>query len=80
MKQTGIVQNVEGALMVKDIDTVQGIITGYFSVFGNIDSDKDMIMPGAFKKSIQTQGARIKHLWQHDHRKPIAAPRVSEDG
>lgn len=75
----GIVSNVSGAILIKDIDTVKGSIQGYFAVFGNVDSDKDMIMPGAFKKTIAENGKRIKHLWQHDPWKPMAAPNVTED-
>jgi HK97 family phage prohead protease len=77
--QKGLVQNVPDQIMIKDIDKTQGRIIGYFSVFGNIDSDGDMIMPGSFKRTIQNNGHRIKHLWQHDSTKPLAAPQVSED-
>lgn len=75
----GLVSNVNGAILLKDIDTVKGSIQGYFAVFGNVDSDGDMIMPGAFKKTLTENGKRIKHLWQHDPWKPMAAPNVSED-
>lgn len=58
---------------VKDIDEKQGRITGYFSVFGNVDSDGDMIMPGAFKKSLSEGGMkRFKHLYQHDSWRPLS--------
>lgn len=36
-----------GPESIKDIDEKTGTVTGYFSIFGNIDSDEDMIMPGA---------------------------------
>lgn len=58
--------------LVKDVDKKLGIIKGYFAVFGNIDSDKDIIEPGAFTKSIAERGPkgtkRIKHLKYHDTR------------
>lgn len=68
-------KDFSGELMVKDVDTKSGIVTGYFSVFGNIDSDGDMIMPGAFTKTITENGpeakSRIAHLWQHNPNEPI---------
>lgn len=69
------------AAEVKDIDEAKGIVTGYFSVFGNIDSDNDMIMPGAYTKTLNENSRRIKHLWQHDVRYPLSKPEVlREDG
>jgi uncharacterized protein len=62
-------------LEVKDVDAKEGIVTGYFSAFGNVDSDGDIMMPGAFKRSIQDWGVegkqRIKHLLNHDPSKPL---------
>lgn len=51
--------------VIKDVDTKTGTVTGYFSIFGNVDSDGDMIMPGAFKKSLKEAYTRVKHLNQH---------------
>lgn len=67
----GIANN--GQVLIKDIDTSEGRIQGYFAVFGNIDSDGDMIMPGAFKKSLQESIGRVKHLLQHDPSKPLSS-------
>jgi HK97 family phage prohead protease len=58
--------------VIKDIDEAKGIVTGYFSIFGNLDSDGDMVMPGAFKRTLQNNGRRIKHLYQHDPFKPLS--------
>lgn len=58
---------------ITDIDEHKGIITGYFSKFGNVDSDGDMIMPGAFTKSLKENYRRIKHLYQHDPFRPLSA-------
>jgi HK97 family phage prohead protease len=65
--------------IIKDVDTVTGTVKGYFSVFGNIDSDGDMITPGAFKRTLQHNAGRIKHLWQHDTKFPLAIPKLEED-
>jgi len=60
----------------KDVDTKSGIITGYFAAFDNIDSYGDMIIKGAFKKTIAERGPsgsdQVKHLFQHDNWSPIA--------
>jgi HK97 family phage prohead protease len=64
---------------IKDIDEGKGIVTGYFSAFGNVDSDGDMIMPGAFTKTIKENSKRIKHLWQHDVRYPLSKPSVLKE-
>ena len=57
-------------LQIKDVDAKKGIVSGYFSAFGNIDSDGDVIAPGAFKKSISEWGptgkGRIFHLQNHN--------------
>lgn len=56
---------------IKDLDQKQGIVTGYFNSFNNVDSDGDIIRPGAFSKTIAENGPlsakpRIKHLMNHD--------------
>jgi HK97 family phage prohead protease len=56
---------------VKDVDTVQGIVSGYFSKFGNKDSDGDIIQKGAYTKTIQENFRRIKHLLDHDRTKAV---------
>jgi hypothetical protein len=69
---------------VKDVDTKKGIVTGYGSKFGNIDSDFDMIMPGAFSKTITENGPgaknqRIYHLRQHDRDKLLGKPYILKE-
>ena len=64
---------------VKDLDMKKGIVTGYASQFNSIDSDGDIIMPGAFTKTIKEQGPgshqpRIKHLLNHNTTQPIGNP------
>jgi HK97 family phage prohead protease len=50
----------------------------YYSAFGNVDSDGDIITPGAFTKSLKENGPqgknRIWHLFNHSTDKPIAKP------
>lgn len=61
---------------VKDVHIKNRTVSGYFSVFGIVDSDGDVITKGAFSKSIQENGpnserARIMHLYQHNPSQPI---------
>jgi HK97 family phage prohead protease len=47
---------------------------GYASVFGNKDSYGDVVMPGAFARTLQDQANRVKVIWQHDPSSPIGIP------
>jgi uncharacterized protein len=47
-------------------------ISGYGSVFNNVDRGGDVVMPGAFKDCI-AKGRKPKMLWQHDASQPIGA-------
>lgn len=64
------------SLSIKDISEKDGIVSGYFSSFGNQDSDGDIIEHGAFTKTITERGPqsskpRIKHLLDHYTSKAI---------
>lgn len=48
-------------------------VVGVFAVFGNFDSYRDRIMPGAFAKTIQERKQKIYHLWQHSFDEPAIA-------
>lgn len=51
-----------------------GVIEGYASVFGNVDSYGEIVEPGAFVDSLvksQRTGRKIKMLYQHDPSQPI---------
>lgn len=59
-----------------DIKAVQddGTFEGYGSVFNFVDHSKDVVVPGAFTKSLSSWQARKMMppiLWQHDSRNPI---------
>ena len=47
------------------IDAEQGIVEEIVSVFGVIDQGNDIVHPGAFAKTIQERGTKIKVLDQH---------------
>lgn len=65
---------------LKASDDNTGIIEGYLSVFNNVDQGKDMVLPGAFKRTLQNSKKRMSDtgkkflfpvLWQHDQEQPI---------
>ena len=66
-------------------DSKEGIIEGYLSSFGNTDSSGDIMMQGAFSKSIMERGPksakpRIKYLLNHDVSSPVGTfTELSED-
>lgn len=61
-----------GKLSIKDVDTVGRTVTGFFNTFHFFDSDRDVLLPGAAKRSIKERGpkseavAKIKHAISHD--------------
>lgn len=61
---------------------VEGRFAGYASVFGEVDQGGDIVMPGAFKKSLAKKGRDgIRMLFQHDPKEPIGIwEGVVEDG
>jgi HK97 family phage prohead protease len=49
-----------------------GTFSGYASRFGVVDLGRDLVLPGAFRDSLGSRGARgIKLLFQHDPSEPI---------
>ena len=75
---------VKSNFELKDADEKTGIVTGYASIFGNEDSDKEIVVQGAFRKTLKERGPksarpRIKHLWQHDSWQPIAIPAILKE-
>lgn len=60
---------------IQDVDTTKRTVSGYFSKFGNVDSDNDIIVSGAFARTIRENGPdgknRIKHLKNHDPNRMI---------
>lgn len=55
-----------------------GTFAGYASIFGNIDSYRDIVMPGAFTNTLQ-QNSRIKMLWQHRADMPIGGYTLAKE-
>jgi HK97 family phage prohead protease len=59
-----------------------GRFAGYASVFSQVDGGGDVVMPGAFARTLARRGAeRIRMLFQHDPKEPVGTwERVVEDG
>lgn len=63
----------DAPLTIKSVND-SGEFEGYGSIFGNKDSDSDIIVPGAFQKSLSTwkdKGRLPAMLWQHRMDEPI---------
>lgn len=66
-------------IKTKDFDLVldtkalkdDGTFEGYGSVFGNVDSYGEKVMPGAFKDSLKSNASSVVMLWNHDRHEPI---------
>lgn len=60
----------------------EGRFAGYASAFGRLDEAGDIVMPGAFEKSLRRRGAgKLRMLFQHDPKEPIGTWDVArEDG
>lgn len=52
-------------------DLESGEFQGYASTFGNEDSGGDVVMPGAFARTLQNNKQRVRVLWHHDPYSPI---------
>ena len=49
-----------------------GTVEGYASLFGEIDAARDMVMPGAFARTLKLRGIRrVPMLFQHDPAEPV---------
>lgn len=41
-------------------------VEGFAAIFGNVDSGGDIVHKGAFKKTLQENRKRFRHLWMHN--------------
>lgn len=71
-------KNLTTQLDIKSLDD-GGSFEGYASVFGVVDSDGDVIVKGAFGRTLAS-GKKPKMLWQHDTKEIIGKwTELSED-
>lgn len=43
------------------------VIEGYCAVFNNVDLGGDVVMPGAFTKSLEQRGKTVPFIWSHNY-------------
>ena len=85
-KRTNTYSLKGSGLIMKDIDLAKREVAVYLSVFDVIDSDQDMIVKGAFERSIRERGfasdsnRKIAFLRHHDWQQQIGKfTRMEED-
>lgn len=61
---------------IGDVDAKKFTIVGYASKFGNIDSHGDIVVKGAFKRTIDHNAKRVKTLLHHDPVSIVGKPTV----
>ena len=64
------IRHLSRPFQIKSVDEEKGTIAGYGSVFGVEDWYSDIVMPGAFKRTLKERGLP-KMLWQHSSREPL---------
>jgi HK97 family phage prohead protease len=59
-----------------------GRFCGYASVFDRLDESGDIVVAGAFRKSLKKRGReRVRMLFQHDPKEPVGTwEAIAEDG
>lgn len=76
------IKTLDRPFEVKAVDSAKGTFKGYGSVFGELDSYRDIVMPGAFSKSLAQYAAQdrpVPMLWQHNAREPIGVYTVIKE-
>lgn len=66
-------KHIDRPFEVKSV-SADGTFTGIASPFGELDSHYDIVLPGAFAKSLATfeeRKRKVPMLWQHNSREPI---------
>ena len=66
-------QYIDRPFEVKAVKS-DGTFAGEASPFGELDFGNDIVMPGAFTKTLaeyQERGRKVKMLWQHQIKQPI---------
>ena len=71
-------KNLIKAFNIKELqESSEGVFEGYASVFNNVDRVNDMVLKGAFEKTIRDNNGRIK--LQYNHKDTIGIAQMAED-
>jgi HK97 family phage prohead protease len=65
------------SLKLKSV-TDAGTFDGIASYYGNVDEVGDVVLPGAYKQSIASQGSGFPLLFAHDQSQPLGLAKVSD--
>src|SRR6476660_419801 len=66
-------------LQLKEVDA-RGRFAGYASVFNVVDNQRDVVVRGAFSRTLKGRINEIRLLWQHQQEEPIGTfDRMFED-
>lgn len=72
-------RRLQAGLELKSLDA-DGRFAGYASVFNVLDSQRDIVLHGAFRNTLNKHGEAVKLLWQHQPEEPIGIiSRMFED-
>jgi HK97 family phage prohead protease len=63
---------------LKTVNEVEGKVEAVFSVFNEIDSDGDVVLPNSIKSGYGENGVAM--VWAHDWKKPIGRGEIVSDG
>lgn len=64
---------------VKASDGEEGVFTGKASVYGVVDTYGDVVMPGAFTKTLSESAGRVVLLNQHDPAQPLGLAELRDE-
>lgn len=82
-KHAGSLKSRDFHFQIKAVEK-DGFFSGYGSVFGVVDSYREIVMPGAFIASLaerEAKGRKLPVLWQHRSDSPLGVYDVAkEDG
>lgn len=67
---TGLLEEKDNIGSVQDVSLSDRTITGYLAHFGSVDYNKDVILKGAFQKTLQENSGRLLFINHHDFKQP----------
>lgn len=57
----------------------KGQVKAVFSVFNDVDSDGDVVLPTSIKSGLDPNGEEVPMVWAHDWSKPIGRGKIVKD-
>lgn len=66
----GLLEEKDNIGSVRDVSLADRTITGYLAHFGSVDHGNDVILKGAFAKTLQENANNLRFLNQHDFKQP----------